>query len=533
MKPYIRDRLILYGLGVCVNGLIAVLVASPGYVDAYYYFNGGLSLAEGRGLGDPYLWHYVDAPPSLPTPGFSYWQPLPAFLSALGIALFGRAAPFGAAQAVYVLAGSILPLISYSVAKEVSGQRRHALIAGLLTVFSGFYTIYWSLPESFTPFALSGAGALWLMGRARSTGRGWQWLAAGACAGLAHLTRADGLLLMAILIIAAFRPAWPERDRGARFLVSAVALGSSGYALAMLPWWARNLSVLGHVAPSGGLSTLWLIEYNDLFNYPSHLSAARYFSAGWVVILEGKWKALTGNLATLIGVQNLVFLTPFTVIGLWRRWRDDLFLPATLYGASLFAAMTFAFSWPGVRGGYLHSGGALLPFIFAAALSGLDDTLRWVARRRAGWRVEVSSQVFGWAMVSLAILISAFVVLTRVVGLSDLSTISWNHSNDVYDHIGKELNALAVGETARVMSNNPPGFYTHTGRGGVPLPNGDERALLRAADAYGVDFLVVDRHVVAALADLYLEGPTSERLELIETYGSTDSPVYLYRIRGE
>ncbi len=109
MSQRIRDLLILYGLALLVNGLVAVLVDSPGYVDAYYYFNGGRLLVEGYGLNEPYLWNYVYAPASLPAPAFTYWQPLPSLLAALGIALFGQVDAFGAAQAVYVAAGSFLP----------------------------------------------------------------------------------------------------------------------------------------------------------------------------------------------------------------------------------------------------------------------------------------------------------------------------------------------------------------------------------------------------------------------------------------
>jgi hypothetical protein len=119
-----------------------------------------------------------------------------------------------------------------------------------------------------------------------------------------------------------------------------------------------------------------------------------------------------------------------------------------------------------------------------------------------------------------------------VVGLPDLKTVAWNGSDAVYDQIGATLDAMYVPPDARVMTNNPPGFYTHTGRGGVPLPNGDEAALLRAAHRYDVAYLVVDRNVAAGLWGLYADGPTSGQLELIETYGSRSRPVYLYRVRS-
>ncbi|MBN1120384.1 MAG: glycosyltransferase family 39 protein, partial [Anaerolineae bacterium] len=190
-----RDLIILVVLSLLVNGIVALLVSDPNYVDAFYYFNGGLALAEGNGFIEPYFWNTIGAPVSLPAPAFGYWQPLPSFLAMLGILLFGKASAFGSAQAIFVLAASALPVISYRIALRF-GERRHAWLAGLLTVFSGIYVVYWSLPETFTLFVLSGAGALLLAARARRSGKKWwRWLLAGVCAGLGYLCRADGLLL--------------------------------------------------------------------------------------------------------------------------------------------------------------------------------------------------------------------------------------------------------------------------------------------------------------------------------------------------
>jgi hypothetical protein len=81
------------------------------------------------------------------------------------------------------------------------------------------------------------------------------------------------------------------------------------------------------------------------------------------------------------------------------------------------------------------------------------------------------------------------------------------------------------------MSNNPPGVYYHTGCGGVPLPNGDEAALLQAAADYCACYLVLDRNVPDGLVGLYLDGPATDGLELVHTF-NRGSPVYLYAIRG-
>ena len=520
-----RDRLVLIGLAVIVNGIVAALISQPGYVDAYYYFNGGLAIAGGHALTEPYIWNFAYATGSLPVPAFGFWQPLASVLTAAGIVALPFLPPFDAAQAVYVLMAAVLPLLTYHVASRL-GERRHAMLAGLLTVFSGFYVFYWSLPETFTPFALSGATTLILTGEGLNRPRRWIWAAAGGCAALAHLTRADGLLLIAVVVMMPLlRNSLPGRER---FFAAALAMG--GYTIVMLPWYLRNLATFGAIQAPGGLNSLWLVEYNDLFNYPTNLSASRYFAAGWGTILTTKLDALTLNLAHFLAEDNLVFLLPFTLISGWRCWRSNGLFPALLYGVLLFTAMTAAFSLVGARGAFFHSAGALLPFIFSAAALGLDDVLHWMAARRH-WNFESSSRFFGAAMIALAALVTAFVCGSKMISSPAHSgEIAYNQMHAAYPTIGAELDTMGVSPDSPVMSNDPPGFFYFTGHGGIPLPNGDEDTLLRAADDYHVQYLVVDQNLPGDLTHLYLTGPTSRRLRLIKTYDGNEGKVQLYQI---
>ncbi len=138
--------------------------------------------------------------------------------------------------------------------------------------------------------------------------------------------------------------------------------------------------------------------------------------------------------------------------------------------------------------------------------------------------------MFGAASAVFALLVTVAMVILRVVGLDDLSTVAWNRSTGVYDAIGTALDQDSAPPEARVMSNNPPGLYAHTGRGGIPLVNGGEADLLRAADDYGVTYVVLDRNVPAGLSGLYREGPESPRLVLVSAAGAAPDRVLLYRI---
>ncbi|MDO9130603.1 MAG: hypothetical protein Q7U34_12130, partial [Anaerolineales bacterium] len=67
-----RHYLLLALFGLIVSGSIAAFQSVPGYMDADYYYAGGLQLAAGRGFTEPYLWNYLDDPASLPHPSHAY-----------------------------------------------------------------------------------------------------------------------------------------------------------------------------------------------------------------------------------------------------------------------------------------------------------------------------------------------------------------------------------------------------------------------------------------------------------------------------
>src|SRR5262249_11910218 len=152
-------------------------ITQPGYTDAYYYFGGARQLAEGRGFSEPYVWNYLN-PVHAVEPGVAlwpshlFWMPLasivaaPFLFVARAAGATAHATLFRPAQLPFTLLAAALPLLSYGVAQSVSGVRRHALAAALLTLFSPFYFPYWTTTDAFAVYALTGAGALALAAHA-------------------------------------------------------------------------------------------------------------------------------------------------------------------------------------------------------------------------------------------------------------------------------------------------------------------------------------------------------------------------------
>src|SRR5574341_1314171 len=387
-----RDLVALFAVALLANGLAAYFLSGPGYMDAYYYFGGAVQLARGQGLAEPYVWNYLDPIRQLPHPSHLYWMPLPSLVAApfiaLGERLAGTALPnatlFRVAQVPFVLLASALPLLSYTIASLTSPLRRHALAAAFLTLFSGFYFVVWTNTDAFALYGLTAGGALLAYSLARSPApihphapSRWLFLS-GLLAGLAHLSRTDGVLLLVMFLGLIL---WQSAIRNPQSAIAAFVPILAGYTAIMLPWFLRNCLVVGTPLAPGGTRALWLTEYNDLFNYPAdNLTLARYLATGWGSILAGKWSAIKINLGRLIGEQGIVVGLPFILVGLWRLRRNPWYAPAILYGVLLFAVMTLVFTFPGPRGSLFHSGAALLPFFFSAAPVGLDALVEAVAR---------------------------------------------------------------------------------------------------------------------------------------------------------
>jgi hypothetical protein len=273
-------------------------------------------------------------------------------------------------------------------------------------------------------------------------------------------------------------------------------------------WFVRNWRVFGTPLPGAGLSTLFLTTYDDMFAYRQPPTMESYLAWGWGEILGSKTNALWLNLQRLWGENLLIFLVPFTAAGLWQFRRNRLLWPFFVYLPLLFLTMTAAFTFPGTRGGLFHSGGALLPFFFAAAGPGLEVILRWIARRRKGWNVQSAWPVFAVGLVCIAALLT-LAILSRGGVLSG----DWNRRDQRYEAIDHWLADAGVSETV-IMAGDAPALAWHTGRPTIAIPNEPLDTILAVSDRYGAGYLLLDGARTRPTDGLYAGQESHPRLVL-------------------
>jgi len=527
-----RDVLGLCILSLAVRLATAAFIQRPGYMDTAYYAAGAVRLAQGGGLSERFLWNYLDDPAGLPHPGFLYWMPLPSLLAAPFAALFPGS--FFALQFPFAILSAPLPLVAYGLAWEISRRRRSARLAGLITLFSGFFFPYWTLPETFAPFALFGSLALWLAGNWKLDAGCWvlgtgRWLLIGLLVGLAHLTRADGILLLPVVVLAALVSPLSRNAQHAtrntyyayRFIFRRLSFIVLGYLLVMIPWFARNLTLIGAPLSPAGTRTLWLRTYDDLFCYRCDVSLRSYLAWGWADIVRSKLWAVGVNFERFLAEDCLVFLLPFVLTGLSRLRRRPPFILSGIYLVLIYLAHTLAFTFPGPRGGFFHASAVVLPFLFTAGVEGLEATVGWAARQRC-WNLRQAQLVFGVATVVLAASLGVYAAAQKLP--------TWRRTDSVYEKIGQWLTQGDVaGET--VMVANPAAFWYYTGYPAVVVPNGGVEAVLAVADRYGVRYVLLDRNRPAPLAGLYVQETLHPRLRPVVAWGEGEKRVVLYAVQ--
>jgi hypothetical protein len=469
--------------------LIVRAVPQPTYTDSFYHYNAAVRFADGDGLTEPYLWTYIGQPPppqtpTLVVPSHLYWMPFTSLASGTSMRLLNAVDDYATAQLPNILWFTGTIVIAYALGRQLGGSSRHAWTAALLTLFSGFFSRFWGEIDTFAPYAFFGALALLAISWGLTSpqdGRRTLWFAlAGIAAGVGHLTRSDGLLLLIVGLLCACIPsAASERRFQPRTTIASTGVLVIGYLLVMGGWFARMTAITGAPLPLGGLQGAWLTEYNDLFRYPPDASAAEFFTNGPGLFIDTRWTALLQNIQTLLFVEGWIVLMPLALIGLWQAWQSNwhFVLPFTLFALGLHAAMTLVFPLPGWRGGLFHGASALIPWWGALAVVGLDAAVDWIARRRRRWRPQQAKAVFTAGIVLLAAVLS-------IANLAGRSRSGESNRTQIL------LEALPA--DARVLINDPSRWYYETGQGGAVLPNESPDVIPQIAEQYGITHIILE-----------------------------------------
>jgi len=244
-----------------------------------------------------------------------------------------------------------------------------------------------------------------------------------------------------------------------------------GCLVILAPWWTRNWLVAGHPFPGGGLKTLWLRDYDEMFWPGAELSLGRYLAWGLGPILASKFHSGLYNLYVLAG-GPWPGLGPLAVLGMVQLRRDPRIRLALLYGLGLWLAMTVAFTFPAVHGTTFHSGSALVVFQAVCLPRGIAEAVSWL-KRWLRWDTARFTRYFLVRLTAIAVafsLVQYGLIWLRIIR-PELTAAGWiSHRVDHYLAVDRALDAMGVPAQQPIIVRDPPSFYYATGRWAVALP---------------------------------------------------------------
>ncbi len=494
-----RDRAPLLWLAVLTLVLIGVravsmiVVAQPGYTDAYYFASVAGRVARGEGLSADFVWNFLEAPrfASLPIPSHRFWMPLPTLVQAAGIALIGGPlGDFRAAQLAIVTVAAAIPAVTYAAARMLGAGFVAALAAATVVGLGGALAPAWVSLDAFGIAAL--LGTLFFLAFARAAqGSVRAGALAGLLVGLLYLARAEAALFgLALLWLAGRR-----RTSRAGTVGAAIALAIG------LGWLVRGIS-LGFPADLLSRAVL-LVRYEDFFAlHPPTLGS---FLGAPLDVASARAGALVTNAMTALVTLLLVPVVPLLIAARWRWHQLEVraFVGLVL---AVYLAQSLVFTLHSVRGSFFHSVAAFFPFAVALAAVGTEDLFRGSTRgmQRTVWGAAVAA--FG--------VISVF------------SLGQWDV--DFNTPYRARLAALPLLPPGPLVVTDAAAWRWISGRQAVLAPTDGPSAAACAAEVYLARTLVLEPAHFSRYAELYV----AERSDIFTRRAEHDG-IRVYSVRDD
>jgi hypothetical protein len=226
--------------------------------------------------------------------------------------------------------------------------------------------------------------------------------------------------------------------------------------------------------------------------YRTAPSFERWREGGLGPALLARGEALVANLGVL-GQPLLYYALPLCVLGAWHHRRAPSTLVPSAYLATIYVVHSLVFPFQGTRGGLFHSLAALVPWVMLWTVQGLERAVAWGARRRR-WPEGQAQSVFAGSLVALGLLASLY--FTHSLGER------WEARRRAYAAAAGWLDVNAL-PGSRLMGVDPPGIWDATGHSAVVTPADGMAALLAAARAYDVAYVLLEPAWPDYLVPLY------------------------------
>jgi hypothetical protein len=226
----------------------------PGHADPAFFYGVAQNIRAGRGASINYVWHFLVPAPQLHHYAFDYWLPGPAWMMTIGMWL--RPGLPGAID-VGICMTVLLAVAVYALTRELSGSSWAPALAAVVVIVQPGVSRFAMQTESAVYLAGFGVAAIAAAVYARRLVG--LWVLAGVLTALAAMSRSEGLILTAMVGLAAL--AWTAHSRW--FIRLGLLL--LGYLPVIAPFVIANLRHFGTLFPPASSSFPFMTTYEQLF----------------------------------------------------------------------------------------------------------------------------------------------------------------------------------------------------------------------------------------------------------------------------
>jgi hypothetical protein len=480
-------KLLLICFGALIFRIVLlVFVSYPGIADPTHYYNMGVRLVEGHGFTIDYIWQYSLPPQSIIHPE-EHWMPFAAILAAAPMALFGESVRV--ALLPFILIASLLPALSYWAARQLDLSESSSLFAAAALAVLPEYALYSMRTDTVIPCALFECLSILLLIRGLRRG-GWiPFILSGIAAGLAYLTRNDGILLIPMLIVTLIvytvaRRRWKTDAFHARFAI----LMPIAVLIVVTPWLIRNENAYGMLGSPETSSMFFFTDHSDHYAFGRHFTLQTMLAVQTPTQIIGKRLfELTAALKEMVEAFD-VFL-PVAVMGglllLIAGWRDAptrrrllTIEPVAILVLGLLVAYPILIPYKSQAGSFKKSYMSIVPLLLPLGAYALERAISDVRIR-----------------------IGAMVLVIALLGANALDAVRLDAQfSDNYlasmEQVAAATKAMpdTNGDGKIILMVEDPYILRFVGIQSIMFPSEDRDKIVEIAQRYGVDYLLMPAH---------------------------------------
>ncbi len=476
-------KLLLICIGALIFRLVLLqFVSFPGIADPNHYYNMGLRLVEGHGFTIDYIWQYSLPPPSIVHPE-DHWMPLTAVIAAAPMALFGEAVR--TALLPFVILGALLPMLSYWMARQLELSESAALFSAAVLAALPEMTLYSLRTDTVIPCALFTCLSILLLTRGLRRGGTLAFVGSGVAAGLAYLTRNDGVLLLPMLVVtlilyARWRKAAPGFHwRGAIWMPIAALI-------VVTPWLIRNLNAYGMLGSPETSSMFFFTDHNDHYAFDRRFTLQTMLAAQTPAQIVGK-RLFELAAAFKVMIESLDVVLPVAVAGGLillilaargspaDRRRLLAGAPALILVLGILIAYPILIPYKSQAGSFKKAYISVLPLLIPLGAYAFEHAI-------SDHRIRLGAM--------------ALVIALAAVNAIDAERLEIDADNTYLDYMGKMLTVERTlpdtnGDGKIILMAQDPYILRYLGIQSIMFPEEDRDTVIQIAQRYGVDYLLM------------------------------------------